>query len=262
LESLKLKSNLGNVRGGIAWLIQHQAPDGSWPLNNNTKTSSWSTALAMLALASRPEYQSRVTNGAKWALQQEGNRPGWLAHFLFALTFRKKALDIDVDLVAWPWMAGTFSWVEPTSYYLIALKKLRGKLPNINADDRIKQGELMIYDRICPGGGWNYGNNKVLGENLWPYPDITAIALIALQDRRDTDANRQSLDALQKMLEEVHSGLALSWSVICLSLYGQDTTKWKKLLAQDFEKTRFLGETKSLALSILALGNGPELFKI
>jgi hypothetical protein len=262
LESLKQKSNAGNLQRGIGWLTQRQSSDGSWPLNDNARTSSWSTAMAMLALGSRPEHQPRVTNAAKWVLQQEGNRPGWLAHFLFALTFRKKALDIDVDLLAWPWTSGTFSWVEPTSYYLIALKKLRAKLPGTNADERIKQGEMMIYDRICKGGGWNYGNNVVLGEDLWPYPDITAIALIALQDRRDADANRQSVHALQEMLKDVHSGLALSWSVICLSLYGQDTAKWKKLLEQDFEKTRFLGETKSVALSLLALGDGPTLFKL
>ena len=181
---------------------------------------------------------------------------------MFALTFKKKALDIDVDLLAWPWTSGSFSWVEPTSYYLIALKKLKGKLTGTNSDERIKQGEMMIYDRICKGGGWNYGNNAVLGENLWPYPDVTAIALISLQDHAGAEANRQSVSALQKMLEGVHSGLALSWSVICLSLYGQDTTKWKKLLAQDFEKTRFIGETKSIALSVLALSDGSTLFKI
>jgi hypothetical protein len=67
---------------------------------------------------------------------------------------------------------------------------------------------------------------------------------------------------LHEMLKDVHSGLALSWSVICLSLYAEDTTKWRKLLMQNFEKTQFLGETKSLALSLLALGDGSTLFKI
>ncbi len=157
---------------------------------------------------------------------------------------------------------GQFQLGGTTSYYLIALKKLKGKLTGTNSDERIKQGEMMIYDRICKDAGWNYGNNAVLGENLWPYPDVTAIALISLQDHAGAEANHQSISALQKMLEDVHSGLALSWSVICLSLYGQDTTKWKKLLAQDFEKTQFLGETKSVALSLLALGDGSTLFKI
>ena len=262
LELLEQDSKAAHTRNGITWLTQRQSADGSWPLNDSAKTSSWTTAMAMLALGLWPEHQSRVVSAAKWALQQEGNRPGLLAHLLFALTFKKKALDIDVDLLAWPWTSGSFSWVEPTSYYLIALKKLKGKLTGTNSDERIKQGEMMIYDRICKDGGWNYGNNAVLGENLWPYPDVTAIALISLQDHATAEANRQSMRALQEMLKDVHSGLALSWSVICLSLYGQDTTKWKELLAQDFEKTRFIGETKSIALSVLALSDGAKYFRV
>jgi hypothetical protein len=252
-----------SLQGGIHWLATRQRADGSWPLNDRSKVPSWSTAMAILALGLWPEHQNRTIKAANWVLQQEGNRPGLLGKILFALSFKKKAaLNLNLDLVGWPWVAGTFSWVEPTSYCLIALKKLRDKLAGTNVDERINQGDLMIYDRMCRGGGWNYGNNEVLEENLWPYPDITAIALIALQDHSANDANRESLRALESMLKEVHSGLALSWSVICLSLYGQDTSKWRNLLAQSFEKTRFLGETKSVALAALALSGGAKFFRV
>lgn len=120
----------------------------------------------------------------------------------------------------------------------------------------------MIYDRMCEGGGWNYGNSKVMGETLWPYPDITALALIALQDRPEDEANRMSVRALEKMLEEVNSGLALGWSIICLSLYGRETGPWRQLLVKSFDETKFLGETKSLALSVLALGGGAKFFRV
>jgi hypothetical protein len=186
-----------------------------------------------------------------------------LAKFLFALSFKKRAeLHLNLDLVGWPWLAGNFSWVEPTSYSLIALKTLKLRRVGISVDERIKQGELMIYDRMCQGGGWNYGNSAALGEDLWPYPDITALALIALQDHREKEANRQSVQALKAMLKNVNSGLALSWSIICLSLYGEDVIKWKDLLKQSFYRTQFLGETKSIALSLLALGDGVKFFKI
>ena len=55
---------------------------------------------------------------------------------------------------------------------------------------------MLIYDRMCESGGWNYGNSQVLGETLWPYPDVTAIALIALRDRATSEANQKSLHAL------------------------------------------------------------------
>ena len=58
------------------------------------------------------------------------------------------------------------------------------------------RGEMLVYDRMCENGGWNYGNSKVLGEALWPYPDVTAVALIALQDRAASEANQKSLRAL------------------------------------------------------------------
>jgi Prenyltransferase and squalene oxidase repeat len=265
LEALKPGSKTEHIKyisGGVKWLTQRQNADGSWPLNDSSKLPSWSTAVAMLALGLWPEYESRAIDAANWVLRLEGSKPGLLANLLLALSFKKKAVHLNEDLIGWPWISGTFSWVEPTSYYLIALKKLRSKLAGTNAEERIKQGELMIYDRICQGGGWNYGNSTALGDGLWPYPDTTAIALIALQDRAEAEANRQSLRALQEMLKDVHSGLALSWSVICLSLYGQDTTTWKELLAQDFEKTRFIGETKSVALSVLALSDGAKYFRV
>jgi hypothetical protein len=36
----------------------------------------------------------------------------------------------------------------------------------------------------------------------------------------------------------------------------------KEILAKNFQKTGFLGETKPLALSVLAFGDGPKLFRI
>jgi hypothetical protein len=159
-------------------------------------------------------------------------------------------------------MAGTFSWVEPTSYFLIALKRIRRQLVGTNVDERIRQGESMIYDRMCDGGGWNYGNSVVYGEKLWPYADITAIALIALQNRHDAIENRVSFAALQNAVKTANSGLALSWSAICYEIYGHDSANLRKLLISGFETTGFLGETKSLALYILALTGGAKYFRI
>jgi hypothetical protein len=115
---------------------------------------------------------------------------------------------------------------------------------------------------MCENGGWNYGNSKVLGEALWPYPDVTAVALIALQDRPKSEANERSLGALDAMMREAASGMALSWGILCLTLYNQDIREWKKILLKNFDKTRFLGETKALALALLALGNGASMFRI
>jgi len=262
LESLQRKELIRSVEAGFNWLLGHQNSDGSWRLNDVTPGGSWSTAVALLCLGALPAYRSRAVKAAQWALTQEGNTVGWLGSLIMWFTAQKDINKINMDLKGWPWASGSFSWVEPTSYFLIGLKRLKPVLGGTNVDDRIRQAELMIYDRVCEGGGWNYGNSKVYGEALWPYPDITALALIALQDHPNTEANRESIERLEKTLKDVDSGLALSWAIICFELYGRSVSEWRQLLIKRFEKTAFLGETKTLALSVLALEDIPQFLRI
>lgn len=250
------------IRRGLNWLVQRQNNTGSWGLSSSVTSPSWATAIAMLALNPWPKYRPKVAKAGKWVLTQEGRKPGLLANLLLALSFQRKPVTLNEDLIGWPWTPGTFSWVEPTSYFLIALKRIRPYLTGTSVDERIKEGESMIYDRMCDGGGWNYGNSVVYGEKLWPYADITAIALIALQNHRDAMENRASFDALQRAVTTENSGLALSWSAICYEIYGENPAYLRKLLMSGFEATGFLGETKALALYILALAGGAKYFRV
>jgi len=250
------------VRKGKEWLIKRQNADGGWPLNDTLKASSWSTAWAMIALSESGQFEERLAKAGNWALEQEGSKPGILANLILALTFQKKAVQLNEDLIGWSWTPNSFSWIEPTSYFLLALKKTKRLLASKIVEERIRQSELMIYDRMCDTGGWNYGNSSVYGERLWPYPDITAVALIALQDQAERKENQVSLRALSEMTKSTDSGLALSWSAICVSLYGQEDAELRKRLVERFAKTKFLGETKAIALGILAMGNGARLFRV
>jgi len=251
------------VEKAKTWLAERQNVDGSWPLNDSLKESSWSTALAIIALSPAGDFfKDRVIKAGNWTLEQEGSKPGILANLILALTFQKKAVQLNEDLIGWSWTPNSFSWVEPTSYFLLALKKIRRNLSSKTAEERIQQGELMIYDRMCDNGGWNYGNSSVYGDRLWPYPDTTAVALIALQDHQERKENQVSLRALGEMAKNTDSGLALSWSAICLSLYGQEGAELRHRLVERFAKTKFLGETKAIALGILAMGNGARFFRV
>jgi Prenyltransferase and squalene oxidase repeat len=262
LKSFARQSDGPRVEKAKLWLADKQNTDGSWPLNGATKGPSWCTAHAMIALREFADQKERVVRAGNWVLQQQGSKPGILVHLIRAVSFQKRAVDLKEDLVGWSWTPNSFSWVEPTSYFLLALKKARNDLPAKTLQERVEQGELMIYDRMCDKGGWNYGNAAVYGETLWPYPDVTAVALIALQDRRDRKENQLSLRALGEMMENTDSGLALAWSMICFSLYGQDDSALRKRLEQRFGKTKFLGETKALALAVLACGNGSRYFRV
>lgn len=244
------------------WLANTQNPDGSWSYGAGSKAPSWSTALAVMALCDSSVEAERLVRAGNWILAQEGSKPGILAKLILALSFQKKAVHLNDDLVGWSWTPGSFSWVEPTSYCLIALKKIKSRLSVKTVQERVDQAELMIYDRMCEGGGWNYGNAAVYGDPLWPYPDITALALIALQDHKERNDNRVSLRALSKMAETTDSGLAIGWTTICLSVYGEDISELRKRLDQKFARTKFLGETKPVALAILASEDGARLLRV
>ena len=119
---------------------------------------------------------------------------------------------------------------------LLALKKLRANLGAVFPSKRVAEGERVLYDRECTEGGWNYGNRAVLGEDLPPYPDSTAIALIALQDQ-PPGRNDRSLQALRRLIDDPHaSGLALALGTICLSVYGEDPEPWRRRLAALYER--------------------------
>jgi squalene-hopene cyclase-like protein len=262
LRSLEESRENPAVRKAEQWLTNSQNSDGSWAYGAGAKTPSWSTALAVMALNDSAREVERLVKAGNWILAQEGSKPGILAKLILALSFQKKAVHLNDDLIGWSWTAGSFSWVEPTSYCLLALKKMKARLSAEAVKERVDQAELMIYDRMCEGGGWNYGNAAVYGDPLWPYPDITALALIALQDHSERNQNQVSLKVLTKAAETTDSGLAIGWSSICLSLYGHDNSELRKRLEQKFVKTKFLGETKPIALSILAAGDGPSLFRV
>ena len=246
----------------IGWLVTRQLADGSWPLNDSAKGPSWSTALAILALSGLAEERDRVVKAGNWVLEQAGGKPGLLARLMGFLKGQKKVVRLNQDLIGWPWTTDNFSWIEPTSYYLMALKKVHQQLPAEKVQERIVQAELMIYDRMCDDGGWNYGNSEVYGEKLWPYPDTTALALIATQDRRERQENQRSLRLLKDLALKADSGLALSWAAVCFTLYGQVDAALKNSLTERFAKTQFLGESKTVALAILAMGDGARHFRM
>ena len=262
LNTVQGGKGTAGVTHGLRWLATQQRPDGSWPLSTQIAESSWTTSLAVLTLGPFETHRHLALRGANWLLQQKGRKLGLVESLRYRWARHSMVVELNPDLQAWSWTPNTFSWVEPTAYALLAIKKLKPFLPDSEIGERLHQGDLLLYDRMCAGGGWNYGNARVLGEELWPYPDVTAVALIALQDRQTEAANQQSLRALRLMLTQVQSGLALSWSLLCFSLYGQEIVEWKSQLQERYDETRFLDEIKVVALALLALSEGAAVFRV
>jgi hypothetical protein len=241
------------------WLVARQREDGSWPFTEAVAAPSWSSSLATLALG-RAGEEEPARRGLRWLLGQEGRSFPLLMRLRYRFFPEDQAIELDPSFKGWPWAPDTFGWVEPTAYALVALKALRPLAPR-GAAARIRDGERMILDRVCAGGGWNYGNSRVLDEELEAFPDTTALALIALQDAARAEPIVRSIRALRAMLETNRSGLTLALSVLCLELYGEETAALKQLLGERYLAAGFLGETRTLALAALAL-SGTNPFRV
>jgi len=248
------------LRRGLTWLADHQRPDGGWPLGEGQDQSTWPTPLAVLAVLSRSELRERAVGGLRWLVGHGGIDPGWLLRALYRLWPAALPVRMDPTLKGWSWNPDAFSWVEPTAYGLLALKKGRAVLSGPDVDARIREGESMLYDRVCDGGGWNYGNTNVYGVNVPPYAEVTAIALLGLQDRREMPVHRSSIEAMRRMLAEMDSGFALSWAIACLAVHGQDTAAERRRLAASYARTGFLGSTRTLAVALIASGSPERVF--
>ena len=141
----------------------------------------------------------------------------------FLISFRSIQLnhsaenDIDTTLVAWPWVAHTFGWVEPTSWALLALA-LAGKSDH----PRAVEGRRLLENRCLPDGGWNYGNKVIFKHALMPFWDVTALATMALGDSNRSLSDK-NLNLLEKSLPEMHSLLSNALVCLCLARFGRIT---------------------------------------
>ncbi|HEY3068134.1 MAG TPA: prenyltransferase/squalene oxidase repeat-containing protein [Methylomirabilota bacterium] len=234
---------------GARWLARNQRLDGSWSFTPAVDEPSWATSLVVLAMAERD--RDVALRGARWLLAVKGRRLGVMASLLHRFSPRAMVVRMDPDLQGWPWRNDAASFVEPTAHALTALKRLRRELGE-PAERRIMEAEALLYDRTCRGGGWNYGNSVVYDVDLPPYADATAIALIGLQESHREGRTRPSLELLRHLASKAGSGLALAWTALCLGAYGEHVEDLPQRLAHRYAETAFLGETKTLALAVLA----------
>jgi hypothetical protein len=159
----------------------------------------------------------------------------------------------DNSLRGWPWVAGTFSWVEPTAWCMLALKRgerIDGRRVADRA--RIDEAERLLFDRRCSEGGWNHGNSNALGQRLEPYVPTTAIALLALQDRRDDPGVGQALAYLERVWPREPSGLGTALTALCLSCYGRSDDRVYAALREAERRTRFLEDLLPVSLAAYA----------
>jgi len=179
-------------------LREHANPDGGWGYTPGSRSRVEPTSWALLALTAAggsagvwsPDPALRFLRRTQTARGLLADVEGGPSNYAFSALAALAVDDLDAwrterwtgaiaetivggrsaaladdeaiaqrnSLQAWPWVDGCFSWVEPTAWCLLLLKRRRARLPDRRVPARIAEAERLLDDRACAGGGWNYGN--------------------------------------------------------------------------------------------------------
>ncbi len=169
----------------------------------------------------------------------------------------------DNQLQGWPWVQDTFSWVEPTAWSLLALK--RAHAAPAGAAARVAEADKLLLNRVCVTGGWNYGNASTLGQDLRGYVPTTAIGLLAMGNRKALEPVQRSMRWLSANRLSESSTMALSLTVMALSLYGEDAADVEARLLDVVERSEQAGHLQAIAMAAYALSSSEhnlEAFRV
>lgn len=226
--------------GGRGWLVQRQGADGSVSFDAAIVVNDSATAFAAIAFDAGDRRERALDHLEATLARSVRSTP---------------AIPHDASVHGWAWTEETFGWVDPTSRATLALRLFRPSAP------AVADGVGLLRDRETVGGGWNYGNRVVLGENLWPYAQTTAAALIALRGA-DPELERRGVSALRRLWrEERDGGLSLSLATAALRLHGDhEANASERALFDVFRRTGFMDDVVTLAWATIA--TGPALARL
>ena len=263
LALLALPSSSARERGAaIRFLLSTQNPNGSWPaFRGDDEGGSGLTGLALYALNHCCAYGMVTNRAVQWLIESRG----WESHWLWKWKFRTsdRHVRFDPDKFGWPWIPETASWVVPTAYSILALKHSRGISQQGPVQLRIRCGMEMLYDRICPEGGWNAGNGVVYGFPLAPHPDATALALLSLLNEPPNHFMTSSLDWLERRAGTCFAPWSLAWTILALDAFGHPTAFLTERLASVVDNAE-VNDCATLGVVTLALRGaaGDNAFRV
>jgi hypothetical protein len=239
-------------RAGFDFLRAAQLPDGSWPACAGQTTGSWATSLASWVLSGDATSRDAVAAGLEWIMNDWPGQERLPVRIIRKLFVRTRAAAQNDSLRAWGWTPGTASWVEPTAFALLAIEHAPKDLLPAAAARRREIATEMLYDRMCPEGGWNCGNPMVYGVAGEPLVEPTVWALLALRRERPSERKRQSLKWLSTALSSVSGAGSLALAKICLEAYGVDWPTSLPDLRHLYRRNQFLGNVQVTAWTCLA----------
>jgi hypothetical protein len=231
-SALALSSTpVGDIARAQDFLLHSQNPNGSWPVfPGDDQGGGWITSVAVMALRDVVSAIPARMGGFHWLVNCAGKESNWFWKWKFRTADRH--VRFDPDKYGWPWLPDTVSWVVPTAFSILALRQLSCACGGLEqATARIDCGIQMLFDRACPGGGWNAGNGVVYGTALAPHADDTAIALLALNDRVQHPVVQSGVQCLERVAPTLSAPWSLAWAILALAAHGRPIASLSTSLA-------------------------------
>jgi hypothetical protein len=221
------------------WLEANQASDGGFTVGPPTLRNDTATALAAVALEG--DARERALDYLVQHRAQPQDDDPRFPH--------------DADTRGWGWTSLTFGWTEPTARGVLALKLLRPDAPEL------EDGLRTLADRECAGGGWNYGNRRVLGRDLEPFLQTTAAGLMAVQDG-PADLRDRAVTTVEGLWDSERGGLSWSMSLTALQLAGVTDDVRAAELSALVDETDLLSDGVALAWTVICLTDRWQLLAV
>ena len=205
-----------------------QRPDACWP-----------TPLAVLAWHGAPEFDGPRAKAARFLLEfdqigiLDGPQPGE-GH--------------DPTIKGWPWTAKAHPWVEPTAYLLLALRACGHE-----SHDRAEDAVRLLIDRQLATGGWNVGTTISFGQQTWPTPEATGVALQALAGLVSRLAVEESIAYLRSQLPALKAPMSLGWAILGLHAWQETIEQPQERILKVLERQGQFGPYDTFGLSLLLL---------
>src|SRR5215469_1374543 len=247
------------VLRGLRFLRSAQLPNGSWPAVPGQQDGSWVTSLACWVLLHARHLEGADTPAAagfRWLCDDWPKDTSAWRRVLGRFS-REDVVNHNPSYRGWGWTPRTASWVEPTSFALIALSQSPQELLPRVAKRRERLAKSLLCDRMCPGGGWNCGNPRTYGVPGEPLVCPTVWALIALRNESNRPEVQESLAWLEKNLTNFRSSASLALARICLETYGRNVTIRDQYILRAFGKNDFPEDTTAIAWISLACKTRP-----
>jgi hypothetical protein len=204
------------------WLLKTQKADGGWAPNPDIDTSTCMSSIAVLALARTDFKTPALTRATQWILEQENAETPALER----IVLRFLGASPPKAPGGSPWFPGTAAWVAPTSMSILAVAcAARMGSPTTPNYERlrsaVRRAQQYLLSRTCRDGGWNHGGSSFRSEDAESYPEMTGMALLALQDVPPGELQKPLLRA-ETFLSRPQPAEALSWLQLALTRHGRN----------------------------------------